>query len=99
MKPPTTINVLDKHSGFTAITLSTRYEREGLVWKKIWRESDSLWRPGKLLRKTTIGTLDELDENSFFQNNSNVTKALYKVPGYRFRIAVWFDNATCERIA
>ena len=68
-------------------------------WDSVMRESDTLWRPGTLLKKTTIGILDEYDERSFYQNNNNVTKAIYKVAGYRYRVAVWFDNETGRRIA
>ncbi len=133
MRLPETLNVLDKHDGFTAITLSPshakvvqdnsvtvatghcnageRLERypedypDGKLaphfvrWVRVMRESNTLWRPSKVLRKGTIGTLDETRENTFYQNNNNVTMGLYRVPGYRFRVAVWFDNATGERIA
>lgn len=68
-------------------------------WKKVMRERDTLWRPASLLKRGTIGTLQEYDEQSFYQNNNNVTKAIYKVAGYKYRVAVWFDNATGERIA
>jgi hypothetical protein len=63
-----------------------------------WEESNTLWRPGSLLRKGTIGSLVET-RASFWQNNSNVTEAIYKVPGYRYRVAVWFDNVTGRRLA
>ena len=99
MKPPKELNVLDAHGGFTAVTLSPRYERDGNGWRKAWRESDTLWRPGHMLPRGTTGTLSEVDEHSFYQCNNDVTKALYKVPGYRFRVAVWFDNATGQRLA
>lgn len=69
-------------------------------WERVWRESSTLWRPGQLLKRSkTVGTLQEYTEQSFFQTNNNVTKAIYKVPGYRYRIAVWFDNVTGGRIA
>ena len=68
-------------------------------WAKVWRENNTVWRPGALLLKGTIGTLDETRERSFYQNNNNVTQGLYRVPGYRLRIAVWFDNQTGKRIA
>lgn len=104
MTPPKEINVIDKHNGFTAITKSPRYEKivteTGVFkeWRKARQECGTLWRPGNLL-KNTIGVLQEYDENSFFQLNNNVTKAVYKVKGYPNRIAVWFDNETGERIA
>jgi hypothetical protein len=31
--------------------------------------------------------------------NNNVTLALYKVPGYRYPVMVWFDNVSKRRIA
>jgi len=99
MTLPTTLNVLDKHNGFTAITRSRGYERDSNGWKRVWQECDTCWRPSALLRKGTIGTLVETDEKSFYQRNNNVTKGIYKVPGYGYRIAVWFDNVTGERIA
>jgi len=68
-------------------------------WVKVYRENNMIWRPGQLLYKGTFGTLVWTDEHSFFQTNNNVTKAIYKVPGYRLRIATWFDNVTGERIA
>lgn len=122
MQPPTELNVIDGHGGFTAITKARTSikiikdpvvgEREArpddyqptlihpfVRWESVMREHDTLWRPGSLLHKTTIGVLQEYDEQSFFQTNNNVTKAIYTVPGYIFRVAVWFDNTTGERIA
>ena len=123
MTPPKTLDVLDKHGGFTALTLAPTsikiildngVEREAqfpqdypngvldkpfVRWDKVLRERDTLWRPGILLKRTTIGMLAEFDENSFYQLNNTVTRAIYRVPGYRFRVVCWFDNATGERIA
>lgn len=59
----------------------------------------TLWRPGSLLKQTVRGELQTYDEQSFFQTNNNVTQGIYKVPGYRYRVAVWFDNVTGARIA
>ena len=84
MKPPEEINVLDKHNGFTAIT--TKY-------------NDTLWRPGIILKGNTIGKLQYYSETSFYQLNNNVTRAVYKVKGYRYPVCLWFDNVTGERIA
>lgn len=84
MKPPSTLNVLDQHGGFTAITT---------------KRDDTLWRPGKLLKGNTTGTLIYYSEYSFYQNNNDVTRAVYKVPGYRFPVCTWFDNQTGKRIA
>jgi tRNA/tmRNA/rRNA uracil-C5-methylase (TrmA/RlmC/RlmD family) len=76
-----------------------RLQSQFVRWEKVGRECNTLWRPGQLLRKTTIGTLAEFNEDSFFQRNNKVTKAVYKVPGYCNRTALWFDNATGKRIA
>lgn len=84
--PPASINVIDAHGGFTAVT------RGGL-------RGHTLWRPGRMLKKTTIGRLTQYDPKSFFQTNNDVTQALYKVAGYRYPVAVWFDNKTGRRIA
>jgi predicted nucleotidyltransferase len=84
MQPPTTLDVLDEHGGFTAITTPC---------------GNTLWRPGAILKRGTEGTLVSFDRHSFYQTNNNVTQAIYRVPGYRYRVAVWFDNATGRRIA
>jgi hypothetical protein len=84
MKPEQEINVLDKHDGFTAITT---------------KNQDTLWRPGRILKGNHTGKLVSYDENSFFQNNNDVTKAIYKVKGYKYPVVCWFDNKTKERIA
>ena len=109
--PPTMMNVLDSHGGFTAVTKSQgKHERElGGLWKTThpkfsadptaWLHGDTVWRPGDLLKKTTNGTLVVFEPKSFYQTNSDVTKALYSVPGYRYPVAVWFDNTTGKRIA
>ena len=83
MNPPYSINVLDQHEGFTAET-----------------KSGTLWRPKQILSKYSyIGILQSYDEKSFFQNNNNVTRAEYKVKGYRYPVIIWFDNETRNRIA
>lgn len=68
-------------------------------WQKVMKERDTVWRPANLLKKTTQGTLDEFNEQSFYQTNDNVTQAFYRVAGYKYRVVVWFDNKTGERIA
>lgn len=73
--------------------------RPFIRWESVMREQDTLWRPASLLKKTTIGTLQEYDVQSFYQTNDNVTKAIYKVDGYKYRVAIWFDNASGVRIA
>ena len=85
MIPPQRISVMDNHSGFNAITT---------------KRGDTLWRPGNVLKRCSpIATLISYDTNSFFQNNNDVTKAIYKVKGYRYPIVLWFDNNTERRIA
>ncbi len=81
--PPHQLNVLDGHGGFTAETT---------------KRGDTLWRPGTVLKSTT-GTLVKHDPRSFFQTNNDVTKATYKVAGYRYPVIAWFDNRTKHRIA
>jgi hypothetical protein len=106
MIPEKTFVFDDERMGFTAITRAPTYEKrfneDGSFkqWDKVWRERDTLWRPCWMLnRYGTIGTLQEYDEKSFYQNNNDVTKAIYKVKGYHYRIAVWFCNKTGKRIA
>jgi hypothetical protein len=84
MKAPESLNVIDKHGGFTAITT---------------KRGDTLWRPGNVLKNGTVGKLTSSDERSFFQSNEDVTKAVYKVPGYKYQVAVWFNNKTGDRIS
>ena len=104
MIPPKEINVIDKHNGFTAITKSPTYKKvfdengKFLKWEKVWQERDTLWRSSALLKGETIGVLQDYDENSFYQNNNDVTIAFYKVKGYCNRIVLWFNNKTGERI-
>ena len=88
MIPPKEINVLDKHDGFTAITT---------------KNNDTLWRSKFILFHKKefdfTGILQSYKEDSFYQSNNDVTMAVYKVKGYRYPIALWFDNKTAERIA
>ena len=83
---PKFMNVLDRHSGFTAVTT---------------KRGDTLWRPDHVLKKGTIGRLveDSVQPITFYQQNNNVRSALYKASGYRYPIKVWIDNTTNERIA
>ena len=104
MTPPQKTNVIDRNGGFTAVTGVTksfleRYARAGRTKAEAILAGPTLWRPGSILKKTTDGVLLAYDERSFYQTNDDVTKAIYKVPGYAFVVAVWFDNATGERIA
>lgn len=96
------MNVIDNHGGFTCRTRTTGYDRapDGIGWIRACRErGETLWRPGSVLKGSTVGFLQEYDEKSFFQLNNNVTLAVYKVPGYCYRVVAWFDNVTGERIA
>jgi len=83
MTPPSTFNVLDSHGGFTAVT------RLG-----------TLWRPGAVLKRGTVGTLVEgtIDTHDFYQQQEPVTSAEYKLPGYGYRVRVWWTQDG-ERIA
>ena len=115
MKPPQTLNVIDRHGGFTIeskppywwkgkrLDFSARRregESRGAPPKRLRSLiGDSLWRPGQALRRGTRGELIAFDENAFYQTNDNVTLAVYHVPGYGYPVLVWFDNDTRERIA
>lgn len=109
--PPETLNVIDRHGGFTAVTMPRSWGshlrddwKRGIVLHKDGQRRTSingqtLWRPGSLLKKTTIGRLVDSSPHGFYQTNNDVTVAIYKAPGYAHPIAVWFDNRTRERIA
>lgn len=99
MIPPQEIDVLDSNRGFTAITPSMRYRWENGRYVVRMTEGNTLWRPSFIAPKGTVGKLVEYKTNSFYQTNNDVTQAIYKIPGYRYRVAVWFDNRTGERIA
>ena len=92
MLPPRTLNVIDGHGGFTAETPSGRRRADG------YQSTNTLWRPGAVLKHSTTGTLIDYDERSFYQNNHDVTKARYRVAHYRYPVIVWFDNPTGRRI-
>ena len=99
--PPETINVIDGHGGFTAMT--TKGVGGELLYKRSNGHSslggNSVWRPGSVLKRSTTGKLIDFARNSFYQSNDDVTVALYRVPGYRYPVAVWIDNQTGARIA
>jgi hypothetical protein len=108
--PPDTLNVVDEHGGFTAVTmprswashLREAYRSGKYLNRNDGRSSingDTLWRPWSLLKNTTTGRLVDHAPNSFYQDNDHVTVAIYKVPGYGYPVAVWFDNKTGKRIA
>lgn len=86
MIPEKEIDVLDEFGGFTALT---KGKNIGIC---------TLWRSGRILKNTT-GILQHYYEKSFFQNNNDVTEAVYKVKGYHYPVVLWFDNKTGKRIA
>jgi NDP-sugar pyrophosphorylase family protein len=102
MKPPKETNVIHR-AGFTILSRKKTWSRDDM--RREWKETgDTLWRNAGVLIKSRrlkdcIGVLQEYDEKSFFQNNNDVTKAIYKVKGYGYRVVLWFDNKTGERIA
>ena len=83
MIPPEKYNIINKQGGFTAVTT---------------KRNDTLWRPASILKGKRIGELIRYKEDSFYQNNNDVTTAFYKIKGYPYRIVVWFDNKTHRRI-
>jgi hypothetical protein len=108
--PPDSLNVLDEHSGFTAVTMprswASHLREEYRAGKYLSRHhtrssigGQTIWRPSSWLKKGTTGRLVDHAPNSFFQTNDDVTVAIYKVPGYPNPVAVWFDNKTGKRIA
>lgn len=121
MKPPDDYNVLDRHGGFTAVTMIGLQHGHGIRYShgpniSRFRASSSddqreimrgryqtLWRTSWFLHladgQTPAGKLIGYDEQSFFQNNNDVTIAFYQVKGYQYIVACWFDNQTGERIA
>ena len=85
--PPQTLDVLDQHGGFTALIQGTK------------RNGDyTLWRPGRVLKHDTTGTLLNYGKG-FYQNNNDVTWACYKLKGYRYPVVVYFGTYTGKRIA
>jgi hypothetical protein len=85
MQVPQTINVLQpnfKFGYFTALINGNTLGRNTM----------------SLIKRDWTGELISFNSNSFFQNNNNVTKALYKVKGYKYPVVIWFDNETGSRI-
>lgn len=112
MKPPETMDVRDRIGGFTIKAPTIGYVKEYLTipptetswrWKRCMCNYNSLYRAPvivqRVCKKGTVGTLESYDERSFYQNNNDVTLALYKIPGYRYRAMIWFNNKTEKRIA
>ena len=89
MTPPLKLDPLcDTHGGFT---IETRGKRMGV---------STLWRPYAVLKdRVPAAILDSYNEQDFYQDNNNVTKARYHIQSYRYPVIAWFDNATGERIA
>lgn len=103
LQPPTTVNVIDPNSGFTAVT-KARFHGRGKAPKfaekpEAWIGGQTLWGPYDVLRGETEGKLVVFKNDSFYQNDHDVTIALYKVKGYPYPIALWFSNRTGERVA
>lgn len=109
MIPPDELNVLDRHGGFTAESkmpyglkglsrMDFKARRDASTGARLYI-GDTLWRPGRLLKRDTVGDLLDYDERSFYQRNDDVTIAVYRVPGYSYPVLAWFDNASGERIA
>lgn len=94
MIPPTTINVLDEHGGFTAEITPRPESRDALRNGSKY----TIWQPGAYLAHV-LGELQHYNEQSFYQMNDDVTVGTYKVPGYKWPVLCWFDNKTGERIA
>jgi hypothetical protein len=88
-RPPVAMNVIDQHGGFTIETVGPKSGR------------NTVWRPAThpLEGKARYAALVSFDPKSFFQTNNDVTKAVYKIKGYRYPVIVWFDNKTGHRIA
>jgi hypothetical protein len=81
--PPRTMNVVDRHGGFTAIT------RSGTLW------SPGKAAPGGTLGSLVPGSAKRDD---FYQNKRPVVSALYKLPSYGYKVKVWWEPSG-ERIA
>ena len=87
--PPRTMNVVDRHGGFTAVTRGGTHN-----------QTQTLWRPARAAPGGTRGTLvpGSVNHDDFYQNNQPVTSALYKLPKYSYKVKVWW-KPTGERIA
>lgn len=73
---PKTMNVLDKHQGFTAVL----------------SDGDTLWRPGHILKSPQGTLVESSVAPAQYQNLMGCSSALYRVEGYRFPIRVWMDT-------
>jgi hypothetical protein len=78
--PPDTMDVRDQHDGFTVLT----YGRS--------MGHSSLWRPSRVAPQGTTGALvpDTVKRDDFYQTERPVISAEYRLPGYRYRVKVWF---------
>jgi hypothetical protein len=82
--PPGTMDVRDRHGGFTAITRG-RSVRSGFG-------ENALWRPGDAAPRGTVGTLipGTVKRDDFFQTERPVISARYCLPGYSYLVKVWW---------
>jgi hypothetical protein len=80
--PPPTLNTIDRHGGFTVLS-----------------HGDTFWQPARETTDT-LGTLVDgsVKRDDFYQLHQPVISALYKIPGYRHPVKVWW-HPTGERIA
>lgn len=113
--PPRELNVLDRHGGFTIESkppywyagerFDLDHRRRAIRFASGKNEAlrnligDTLWRPGRILKKSTVGKLVDHDSRAFYQTNNDATLAVYRVPGYGYPVLAWFDNKTGERLA
>ena len=81
--PPRTMNVVDRHGGFTAVT------RSGTLWRP------GKAAPGGTFGSLVPGSVKRDD---FYQNKQPVVSALYKLPSYGYKVKVWWEPSG-ERIA
>jgi hypothetical protein len=81
--PPRTLNVVDKHGGFTAVTRSGTLWRPGQVAR------------GGTVGSLVPGSIKHDD---FYQNKQPVVSALYKLPSYNYKVKIWWEPSG-QRIA
>jgi hypothetical protein len=84
--PAGTMDVLDQHGGFTALTPKYAWGTTRLS------HYETLWRPGDVAKQGTTGALvpGTVKRDDFYQLERPVISAEYKLPGYRYRVKVWF---------
>lgn len=111
MKPPDILsNILDDNNGATIISKFnfSKGPTKGILknlsyddQKKVFNNHgfDTLWRPARVFKNDYEGVLIGVNENSFYQNNDNVTIGFYILYKFPYIVVCWFDNATGKRIA